>query len=134
MPPGKYYVGDLCYVMHPQWKEVCDLTGDDCIDGEFNLKNGVRFAMHWTRWGDGMYQDQQGRDYPVDAGSIGCIRVEDIVDPKGRLTDGQVHEFTEPFETGTDGSGVIYFGDVRIDTDPEPEEDEEEYCDEEGES
>ena len=24
-PAGKYYVGDLCYVMHDEWDEVCGL-------------------------------------------------------------------------------------------------------------
>lgn len=25
MPAGRYYVGDLCYVMDDVWDEVCDL-------------------------------------------------------------------------------------------------------------
>ena len=24
-PAGEYYIGDLCYVMHAEWGEVCDL-------------------------------------------------------------------------------------------------------------
>ena len=34
MRSGTYYVGDLCYVMHPQWDEVCDLmfaTGGNSV-------------------------------------------------------------------------------------------------------
>ena len=101
MRPGTYYVGDLCYVMHPQWKEVCALmfaSGDKgVLDGEFNLANGVRFAVQRTAYGDGTYQDDQGRDYPVDAGLIGCIRVEDVVDPEAWLEGVQTVEFELPF-------------------------------------
>jgi hypothetical protein len=101
MRPGTYYVGDLCYVMHPQWKEVCDLmfaTGKNSVlDGEFNLANGVRFAVQSTAYGDGTYQDDNGRNYPVDAGLIGCIRVEDVVDPESWLAGVQTIEFERPF-------------------------------------
>ena len=33
-PAGKYYVGDLCYVMHDEWDEVCGLffKGRDGMD------------------------------------------------------------------------------------------------------
>jgi hypothetical protein len=87
--------------MHPQWKEVCALmfaSGDKgVLDGEFNLANGVRFAVQRTAYGDGTYQDDQGRDYPVDAGLIGCIRVEDVVDPEAWLEGVQTVEFELPF-------------------------------------
>lgn len=112
MRPGTYLVGDLCYVMHPQWNEVCDLTfasgSNYVLDGEFNLANGVRFTLHSTAYGDGTYQDQEGRDYPVDAGLIGCIRVEDVVDPEAWLAGVQTVEFTRPFEL-TYLNGVISF-------------------------
>jgi hypothetical protein len=127
MRSGTYYVGDLCYVMHPQWDEVCNLMfatdNNSVLDGEFNLANGVRFSLHSTAYGDGTYQDRQGRDYPVDAGLIGCIRVEDVVDPEAWLTGMQTVEFTQPFELKYDG-GVINFVGVNgkvllsIDTDP----------------
>jgi hypothetical protein len=132
MRSGTYYVGDLCYVMHPQWDEVCDLmfaTGNNSVlDGEFNLANGVRFSLHSTAYGDGTYQDQQGRDYPVDAGLIGCIRVEDVVDPEAWLTGMQTVEFNEQFELQYD-DGVISFvnanGKVLLSIDTDPVYDEE---------
>jgi hypothetical protein len=115
MRPGTYYVGDLCYVMHPQWKEVCNLMfacdGNYVLDGEFNLANGVRFSLHSTAYGDGTYQDQEGRDYPVDAGLIGCIRVEDVYDPEWWLEGVQTVEFDKPFEL-VYNDGVISFVDV----------------------
>lgn len=125
MPAGRYYVGDLCYVMHPQWDEFCDITlGANGGNGEFTLKNGVRFATYGTFYGDGFYEDQEGGGYPVDAGLIGCIRVEDINDPKADLVGGQIIEFEEDFETNYD-DGIIYIGHLRIDTKGEDEEDDE---------
>ena len=104
MRAGTYYVGDLCYVMHPQWKEVCNLmfnTGrgnDGVLDGEFNLANGVRFAVHSTAYGDGTYYDAEGRKYPVDAGLIGCIAVEDVYDPEWFIEGVNTVVFNKPFQ------------------------------------
>ncbi len=101
MRPGKYLVGDLCYVMHPQWTEVCDLMfatdGSGVLDGEFNLANGVRFSVQSTAYGDGTYFDEEGRKYPVDAGLIGCIRVEDVQDPESWMEGMNEVEFAYPF-------------------------------------
>jgi len=100
MRPGRYYVGDLCYVMHPQWREVCDLmfaTDSGVLEGEFNLSNGVRFALSSTAYGDGTYYDGEGRKYPVDAGLIGCIRVEDVYDPEWYLEGVNEVVFDNPF-------------------------------------
>ena len=129
MRPGTYYCGDLCYVMHPQWKEVCNLmfaTGDNSVlDGEFNLANGVRFALHSTAYGDGTYQDQEGRDYPVDAGLIGCIRVEDVYDPEWYLAGMQTVVFDKQFEL-VYNDGIISFvyanGDVALEINTAEEE------------
>lgn len=133
MKAGKYYVGDLCYVMDNDWDEVCDLTidGSQVLSGEFNMKDGRRFALYTTMYGDGTYRDEQGREYPVDSGSIGCVRVEDITMDQADINFGQIIEFDKDFNCGFE-SGVIYFGKMRIDTDPTDEEfeDEEEYSSE----
>lgn len=132
MPAGKYYVGDLCYVMdHDDWHQVCARTpyGEKIADGEFELNDGRRFAIYSTRWGDGGYYDQYGHTYSVDAGSIGCILMSDIRANKyDNLLDlGAVLEFTEPFETeggrgSADWDGVIQIGHVEIATSPEYED------------
>jgi len=121
MPAGTYYVGDLCYVMHERWDEFCDVTisGTHVLSGEMELKDGTQFACYSTKWGDGTYFDNHGREYSVDAGLIGCARIEDLdLEADGNFTrGGQVIEFKEPFETSSD-DGMIYFGDVCVDTDP----------------
>jgi hypothetical protein len=129
MKAGEYYVGDLCYVLADRWDEVCDLTIKDhtCLEGEFELSDGTKFAMYGTAWGDGVYQDQEGNPYPVDSGTIGCVLWSEI-DP-GKEDDamrlGILTYMYEEFETGAE-NGVIRFGEVEIDTNSEEEWDEEE--------
>ena len=117
MQAGTYYVGDLCYVMHSEWDEVCALLFAD-NEGVFTLKDGRRFAIYKTAYGDGVYADQFGNSYPVDAGNIGCIRVEDVADPQQAWLEGMnVIAFDQQFYTDKDGS-VISIGNIDIDTDP----------------
>lgn len=126
MPAGKYYVGDLCYVMtDEEWKEFCDLTikGNNVIDGEFEFKDGRKFASYSTKYGDGTYYDQHGYSYSVDAGLIGCILVSDIKAEKyDNLLDlGAIEEFNTDFVTGggrnfPDWEGTIQFGHIAIET------------------
>ena len=127
MPLGKYYIGDLCYVLSDEeWEQVCKITidGFKCIEGEFNLPDGRRFAMYNTAYGDGLYKDGNDREYSVDSGTIGCILLDDIKADKydesfDRL--GSVYAFFANFVT-SNHKGVIQFGRVMIDTDPAYEE------------
>lgn len=134
MPAGRYYIGDLCYVMNDEeWEQFCKLTikGNECLDGEFNLPDGRRFAAYGTAWGDGLYKDQYGRKYPVDAGLIGCILVDDIkalmlynIEDLGNISEFAM-DFTTSGGRGRSGwDGVICIGGVKIETDPNEYEDE----------
>jgi len=124
MPAGKYYVGDLCYVMtDEEWDEVCGLlfegrSDHGCNEGEFTLKDGRRFASYHTAYGDGRYESNMWTDHSVDSGGIGCIRLEDI--RRGDTFDdiktfGAVMNFPVDFVTGKE-DGVIQFDRVTIDT------------------
>lgn len=120
MPAGRYYVGDLCYVMHDVWDEVCDLMFPNSYNGpgnygKFKLKDGREFAVYPTAYGDGSYYDGKGREYWVDAGVIGCILESDIRDPSPTIEGGNVMDFDKDFDTWED-SGTICFGNVCIDT------------------
>jgi hypothetical protein len=130
LKPGRYYIGDLCYVMHDKWDEFCDLTcsGDDVLTGEMKIGD-VAFASYGTAYGDGEYRDNKGRSYCVDAGLIGCILVDDIhPDEAKNLNLGHVVEFTNRVESGflRKEEGTIYFTDgmtdVYIRTDEDYEE------------
>jgi hypothetical protein len=120
MTAGKYYIGDLCYVMdETEWDEFCGLTIDyekhTCNEGEFTFKDGRRFAVYNTKFGDGLYFDQFDREYSVDAGSIGCFKVEDIRADKydDIETLGNIVEFGSEFVTGAH-DGTLFFGDVKV--------------------
>jgi hypothetical protein len=124
MPAGRYYIGDLCYVMHPEWSECCDLffppgSSGRGVDGEFVLKDGRRFANFGTAYGDGTYTSSIGTEHSVDSGSIGCILAEHIRDTEYDPTTieqlGVFVNFAEPFEVLED-TGMIVFGHVRIET------------------
>ena len=131
-PAGKYYVGDLCYVMHDEWDEVCGLffKGRDdhgCNQGIFELKDGRKFASFNTKYGDGAYFDQNGEEYGVDAGLIGCIALNDIdLNADGNFTrGGQIIQFDsdftvsggESYESRRDWDGEIRIGHIVIRTD-----------------
>jgi hypothetical protein len=122
MPAGRYYIGDLCYVMHNEWHEVCDLFFplDQVVrdvNGEFTLQDGRRFASFGTAYGDGTYQSNISTSHSVDSGSIGCIRVEDIRDDTYEDIErlGAIVEFDAPFEV-SEHHGSIRFGHVHIET------------------
>lgn len=137
MPAGKYYIGDLCYVMNTdEWEQVCNIIfgRSKILDGEFYLSDGRKFAIYSTAYGDGEYHDQYGHTYSVDAGSIGCILADDIRTHKydNILDLGAMQEFAEPFETAGQGdqpddkwNGVIQIGHIEILTVDDYDEDEE---------
>ena len=139
--PVRYFLGDLCYVLHDVWDEVCDITDLDNDEWEYELKDGRKFILFSTAFGDGQYNDLDGNPYSVDSGTIGAIKVDDIVDTTGLsnalgLGLGHIHEFPAEIE-GFDccyDEGVINIYSVSIDTagyyDSEFEEDD--VNDEEG--
>jgi len=119
MPAGKYWIGDLCYVLDEVWDDVCKFICSDTPDGEFTLPDGRKFASYGTAYGDGSYESNIGTLHPVDSGTIGCIKVEDLggTDDERLNSLGAIVEFSKPFKTA-DEDGVITFGHVEIDTEP----------------
>jgi hypothetical protein len=129
MPAGEYWIGDLCYAMHNEWTEFCDLTikGREVFDGKFALKDGREFVFFGTAYGDGEYPDTEGRTYCVDAGLIGAIKVDDITEnERNTLELGHIVHFATDWKA-EDANGVLFFGDVRIDTAFAYDEEDEEY-------
>ena len=74
MEKGKYYIGDLCYVIKgDNWDEVCSLTypytGKNVhkqVEGEFFLEDGRQFCIFSTMYGDGVYYSNEGDEKVVD--------------------------------------------------------------------
>ena len=138
---GKYYVGDLCYILGDKngydWSSLLTKTGflglhkpgtQECLDedentGYFTTDSGAKFFSSGTSHGDGVYYDQQGREYGVDAGLIGCFPLKSLPeDPQ--MDGGNVVEFSKSFSCTTcDERGVITIGHLEIPTSGEVEED-----------
>ena len=123
MPKGKYYVGDLAYVMtDDEWDEVCGLLFEGRNDhgvnqGEFTLKDGRRFASYNTKYGDGRYQSNMNTEHCVDSGGIGCILIDDIKANKYEHINelGAIVDFDTDFMTGNE-DGQLQFGRMLIET------------------
>jgi hypothetical protein len=110
IPAGTYFLCDPCYVIPGnQWHDILDKTNlyeEMYADPE----RGVS-AAHGTKWGDGLYEDDDGNEYPVDAGIIGLTDIR--YNPN--LSDYRRIEFATPVEL-TYNRGVIKV------TDPENQE------------
>lgn len=112
-PPGKYYVGDLCYFKAIDWGEFCRKTIVDrkCLYGDFEV-SGRTTWHHGTKHGDGCFESNTTQYFAVDAGLIGiCPVVEGDVLPKG--SEWLVYEFKESF-TPKYEDGTFYIGDLII--------------------
>jgi hypothetical protein len=84
LPPGKYWIGDLCYVMESRWGDFCEkLQTHDGTDhnGEIEIE-GLKLWYHFTELGDGIFPalkntlpNAQVPDggFFVDAGLIGIV-------------------------------------------------------------
>lgn len=127
MPAGTYFIGDLCYVMHDEWNEFCNLTcdGPSVLDGEFTLSDGRKFVTQSTAYGDGCYSDSSGGKYPVDAGLIGCILLADIdlSNKENNTSLGRIYTFAEPFEIYYINGSIIIGNEIFIHTGDEETED-----------
>ena len=86
MPPGTYYVGDLCYVLgdkaHGELCKMCfpgsEVQFTPGIEGKHVLSDG-RTVVSWEcPDGDGAYEDQNGRFYMVDSGWLGITLLEGL--------------------------------------------------------
>lgn len=102
-PPGKYYVGDLCYALHD---EVYDgVFGGQCYEGGLYQKGSSIFLVDGTSCGDGTYFDDHGRQYLVDAGIIGICSWDLTNEKYPSIKGGQIMTFEYPmhcnFKEGT---------------------------------
>ena len=120
---GKYYVGDLCYIVSDaNWDLIIDKTGcfglsdkasDGWFEGAFEHK-GRKCFLGSTRWGDGAYYDDKGREYFVDSGSLGIMPVE-ILDLPHNFDYAHIINFEKDFSC-VEVSGHFLLGDIEIET------------------
>jgi len=105
-PAGKYYIGDLCYVLDD---EIYDAVVCNGGDGFFN--NGKHTAGHFsTAIGDGSYEGTNGKTYNVDAGIIGIVPAELMKDAMDKEAWG-VLTFHNEFKFGCTHDATFYVKD-----------------------
>ncbi len=115
--PGIYFIGELNF----RSEDLTNMDGPQMHEGYSVDRNGVYeagrgslYANIDTCWGDGYYLDNQGNEYLIDSGSIGCISIQEI----GVSEDDLVAIFPKPFTVNYDkNTGIIRFGNLFIDTD-----------------
>ena len=118
MPAGDYYVGDPCYVFNKStWTNYTAVGA-----GVVQTFNGHKCVSFYTKYGDGLYQDNEGFAYEVDSGTIGMIPVKCMdVSKKEAKKHGRIVRFpVQVLIRISKKEDIIDFGGVvRIDTDPE---------------
>src|SRR5690606_17829740 len=127
LPAGRYFIGDLCYTAGEddsawsQWVEIAAAHSNDFVDPVTgaNYDEWPLVAVS-TLYGDGVYEDDKGRSYGVDAGSIGAAPEAFI--ERFALADqdlahaGHWETFEEDFEISISDAGVIHIGHLVIPT------------------
>lgn len=117
MPAGEYYVSDPCYCFNNDtWHKIGAITNwfQDEEKPVFEYKGKPCLAFS-TAHGDGLFTDNQGREYGVDAGMIGLIPVE-VADKAPCEGIGHKIGFNKPFRCTRSPEGKLRFGDIVIDT------------------
>jgi hypothetical protein len=92
LPPGRYYIGDICYALKNDIYDNIWGGRYDYSDGKFEVKNSV-FVVANTKYGDGGYKGSNGFIYDVDAGVIGMVH-EKLM-KMDHYEGGTMHTFTE---------------------------------------
>lgn len=120
----KVVITDPCYVLtDEQYETVLDRyeDGEEVDLGDFTC------IVYNTWGGDGHFPDQNGNRYWVDSGQLCIVPVEFLSRP---VEEGLGHVFDDSdwtngwYETSEE-DGYLTFGDVTIQTGPDPDEEDE---------
>ncbi|NCU31719.1 MAG: hypothetical protein EOM23_02020 [Candidatus Moranbacteria bacterium] len=138
---GKYWIGDLCYVLKSKWGKIIEaIVIDNRVeDGFFKLPDGTEFVMFGTKYGDGNYSSSICVDFSVDSGTIGIVPFDQIKD-LGLDFDwinmlGHTVDFEKKFWVKNQDDGTMRFGHVYIYTGSDSDydkdddnDDDDDYC------
>ena len=71
-PAGVHYLGDPCYALGNHIYDTVWGAEHGFSTGKINTPEGS-FVVDDTSYGDGVYYGSDGREYPVDSGTIALI-------------------------------------------------------------
>jgi hypothetical protein len=80
------------------------------------ISGGFEVLAFPTQYGDGVYRDQRGGVYPVDAGLIGLVPVEYAQIDEDKFYPTQYIEFDKLTACRRSPDGTLIFGNVTIKT------------------
>ena len=72
-----YFVGDIGYLHLEEWNYICGNASYNNEDWVITLEDGRKVALFST-CGDGLFTSDSGREYCVDSGTLGIIKVSDL--------------------------------------------------------
>jgi hypothetical protein len=91
-PPGKYYIGDLCYALDDTLYD--NVFGPQYRTGYYCMNDNTDHAfMMGDTGGDGEFQGTDGFKYPVDAGIIGIASESTLDADKVPYDSGKMYTF-----------------------------------------
>lgn len=106
LPPGKYYIGDVCYVLDEEHYNTWDRQGFN--NGLVKIEDVGSFAVAKTAWGDGCYTGTDKVQYGVDAGNIGLVPLHMCAKGEEWAAGmGAVYEFVDHDVVFTYSAGVF---------------------------
>jgi len=115
VPAGTYVLGDPCYVVpNDDWEKL--LQSCDYFKRPVGISGGFEVLAFHTKYGDGVYRDQNGREFPVDAGLIGLVPVEYAQIDECSLYPTHTITFDKLTACTQKENGTLIFGDVKIKT------------------
>ena len=110
LPPGPYYIGDLCYALQDSIYDK--VFGKDGYESGFYKSPNGMFLVDNTAWGDGEYPGSDRHSYCVDAGIIGIASMStcDVknMDEKGAFPGGSVYTFDYPVTCSFRGGKFMF--------------------------
>jgi len=110
LPPGKYYIGDLCYPLDESDLYINVWSKSNHIAPSFYHSDVGSIIMNYTEYDNGTYMDSAHNTYSVCNGNITMISMEIIEEEllkenlsscmKASINDfvegGHIHTFTHP--------------------------------------
>ena len=126
VPPGKYYLGDPCYLIEDgrlwaRWLESCysDMSANTYDPFRYGLCRELpdtdkKIYAFSTMAGDGRYSDQHGNQYSVDSGIIALVPYDLFSEEKYTPLVNLI-EFTDEALCAS-RDGILAFGPYVIDT------------------
>lgn len=136
LPPGKYWIGDLSYVMKKRWGDFCEKIelDEDAKNAEYPQevkKEGPFCWYHFTETGDGCYEALKNTlpkaqvpdsGFFVDAGLIGIVPFDLTDSLSADYSSGMTVTFADEVKCSYE-DGLFHFksgrGGLVIDSVPE---------------